>query len=477
MSFLGLGDKQQLTAQQEQVMAERRWHIIAVILAIVSALVLSAPNLVDPMIRHDDYPALFTDAEIFWPKTLHEGRWLNYVWHLRPVITPAWFNFAVYQTLWAVLAVTIALQATRNESDRVFVAALTLLIISSSLSTLISLWFNTLLPGLAVLTLYGVLGHALSQRTYRRLLPLFVVVSFSAYTTYPLILLALCIAQTDQRSLKDLLWLLCLFVASFALAIFAAYTLNWAVHGVFGVPLDTWRDASGADDLAGMINNLPLLIEVFEEFIVKASYGFKSLGYLHLLILVSASVVLLRVRPMEALYLLAGLGAGLGLIGLLVLKAGVITPPRAFIFAWIFYGIIVVRAALALKQQSAIGGRIARVLVLLMSCFYAMVTVKQYASYGAWQVQTRLIARQLDEIDPSGERTLLISGDVLTLNSAQAAHLQSPDAMASRMKQISGREVILCDEAPASCEQLETLAASGEILEPVRLDIASELSP
>jgi len=40
----------------------------------LAALILSLQNLVDPMMRFDDYPALLTDPTYSWPKILFEGR-------------------------------------------------------------------------------------------------------------------------------------------------------------------------------------------------------------------------------------------------------------------------------------------------------------------------------------------------------------------------------------------------------------------
>lgn len=69
---------------------------------------MSLPNLIDPMIRYDDYPALFAEGDLFWEKTLNEGRWVNYIWHLREIVTPAWLNFAIYQAFWALFAASLA---------------------------------------------------------------------------------------------------------------------------------------------------------------------------------------------------------------------------------------------------------------------------------------------------------------------------------------------------------------------------------
>ena len=109
------------------------WQTLAI--AVLAVLTISLPNLADPMIRWDDYPAYFSDPSGFWAKTLHEGRWLNYLWHLREVVTPAWLNFTAYQLLWATFAACLAVTTTRNGW---FAAVLALLILVAPPATLIS---------------------------------------------------------------------------------------------------------------------------------------------------------------------------------------------------------------------------------------------------------------------------------------------------------------------------------------------------
>lgn len=193
---------------------------------LVAALVMSAQNLLDPMMRHDDYPAFFGDAPAFWNKTLHEGRWLNYIWHLRGYVTPAWVNFAVYQALWAVFVASLAVVASGPKGTNWFTLVLALMMMVSPSAMLISLWFNTLIPGLAVVALYAFLACRVSNGMLRALLPIFVIVSFMAYTTYPVLLLAVCIAKTKNRSLKDLAGLMALFCASFVVAVVTVYAIN-----------------------------------------------------------------------------------------------------------------------------------------------------------------------------------------------------------------------------------------------------------
>ena len=207
---------------------------------LLSVMMMSGLNVADPMIRHDDYPALFADAPAFWNKTLHEGRWLNYVWHLRDAVTPAWLNFAVYQTSWALFVAALAVVFTGPKGANWFTVVLALLMMVSPSAMLISMWFNTLIPGLAIVALFAGLACRVSSRTLRLLLPGFVIVSFMAYTTYPLLLFAVCIAKTENRSLRDLVGLMLLFCASFALAVLTVYAINWQVHGVFGVPVEIY---------------------------------------------------------------------------------------------------------------------------------------------------------------------------------------------------------------------------------------------
>ncbi len=423
--------------------------------SLLAIFVVSAPNLIDPFIRHDDYPALFGDAQMFWGKTLTEGRWLNYLWHLRGIATPAWLNFAAYQILSALLAAALAVAAMGREGHTWFIAALALFILGSVPATLISLWFNTLLPGLAVVALYAVLGCYLSQRSLRILLPLFVIVSFWAYPSYSLILLAVCLMRTKNRSFADLAGLMVLFIASFAAAVLLTYTINWYVHGIFGVPLADWREATPASGLTGMIENLPYVLETFRILLVTNSYNFLPAGYFHIALLIVATGVLIKHAPKEALYLHAGRWAGIALMVLQSLKLGVAVPSRAFSFAWIYYAVIVVRATALMSQHTNLSGRLMRNCTLLIALSYLLQTFFQYATYHPWQAETRLLAERLRNVDPAIERPVLVYGDVETLESAKAAHLQRDLALTFRIQQLTGHKIVLCHSEPKACTDIE----------------------
>jgi hypothetical protein len=423
--------------------------------ALVAVFAMSLPNLADPMIRHDDFPALLADGDLFWNKTLHEGRWINYIWHLRGIVTPSWLNFAVYQLFWAIFAAATATVVTRNKGAGFFTLVLALFILVSPSAMIISLWFNTLIPGLALVALFAVMACRLSDKALLAWMPVFVILTFMAYTTYPLLLLALCLFRQDQRSLARLTGILALFTASFIAAVLVTYTLNWQVHGIFGVPLDDWREATPAADLAGMLANLPKLWSNLSGFALRTSFNFEPAVVFHLALFAGASLVLLRRAPLEALYLYAGLVTGLALVAAQVLKMGVTVPPRAFIFAWVFYGIAVVRAAQILSEdaaqsgipRAAMAGRLARNAVVLIAGSYLLQGAILSSLYRPWQAETRELAQTVSTLPAP----ILILGHPSQIATAKDAGIQSDKALPFRFRQLIGREATLCTGEDATC--------------------------
>ncbi|MEM6939177.1 MAG: hypothetical protein AAF509_03505 [Pseudomonadota bacterium] len=427
------------------------WPLI--VLTALAAFAIYLPNLADPMLRHDDYPALIADPSGFWAKTLSEGRWVNYLWHLRELVTPAWLNFAVYQLLWATFAATTARVALGPDAESFAALALALMILISPSAMLISLWFNTLIPGLALVALYAVLACVLRQSWLRVALVPFVVVTFMAYTTYPLLILIVALLATRQRSFLDLVGLMALFAGSMVLALLATYAINWQVHGIFGVELADWRDAQPAADVAGYLANLPALHESFDFILRNIGFNFWPATVFHLALFVGAALVLLRRVPMEALYLLAGFLVGVALVITQALKLGVLVPPRAFIFAWVIYAVIAVRAMQELSLSPGLAGRMARNAVLLVVGSILLQTFLQMMTYRDWQQETRHLAQAI-----TPETTeIYIMGDASHLTSAMKAGVQSGIALDFRLHMMTGIMPESCDDADVRCDALATL--------------------
>ena len=427
------------------------------LVALIAVMIMSAMNLTDPMIRHDDYPALFADAPMFWNKTLHEGRWLNYIWHLREVVTPPWLNFAVYQGFWALFVASLAVVASGRKGTNWFTLLMVLMLMVSPSAMLISVWFNTLIPGLAVVALFGLIACKVSSRTLRSLLPGFVIVSFMAYTTYPLLLLAVCIAKTEDHSLRDLAGLLFLFCASFVTAVLTVYAINWQIHGVFGVPMADWREATSASGFAGIVENLPKLLESFKVIFNRNGFAFLPLMLFFPALLTASLAVLFKRKPLEALYISAGLAVGIALVVVQILKIGVIVPPRAFIFMWVFSVLAIIRAVQLVSAQKGLPSRLGQNAVLLIICVYFIQIFLFYGQFRPWHADTKAIAQEIAPL----EGQVFVYGNPMLIASGDKASIQSPEALTFRIKYLIGRDVITCDAMPDACPAQPDLGDTG----------------
>lgn len=425
--------------------------IPAIVLTFLALLMVSFPNLADPFLRHDDYPALLAAPQAFYEKTLHEGRWVNYWWHLRSLLTPAWLNFTVYQMFWAIFCTATAVITCGPKAQRMHVALLAVLIALAVPSTLISLWFNTLLPGVAIITTYALLAVWLPQRSMRLLLFVFVPISLMAYTTFPIMILTIClVAHGQERSWRDLFTLMGIFLASFALGMLTIYTMNYVEHGVFGIPMADWRDPNPARDLASLMVNIETAASALWTSLDMWAFESRPLLMVLAAIALMSTAMLIRYDRWLLIYITAGLSVGLGLLILQVILSGIGLPARTTGFAWMLLMIAAVRAmALALEHKER-AGKLMMLALLAITASYVMKTSTQYASYVAWQQDTRAFAAALGGSD----KHVYVTGDYNTLASAQEAFVQEPRALRMRMHYLTGRWFTDCLETPADCPEI-----------------------
>jgi hypothetical protein len=420
-------------------------------LAYLALMIASVPNLADPMVRHDDFPALLADPSGFYIKTLHEGRWLNYWWHLRGIVTPSWLNFTIYQLFWAIFAGAAAVNACGRGELRWYTVALALMIAVAPSAYLISLWFNTLIPGLGLVALFAVLATVLSPAKVRWLLLIFVPLTLMAYTTYPLLLLAICLTSRDaRRSWRDLIGLVALFIFSFALGILLIYSLNYFEHGIFGIPMAEWRNPSPARDLTSLLANLGLFADFLANSAQALAFNFTPFIGVHGVLLVGSLIILSRADPWIALYAVTGLLAGLGLLGLQIVLTGIVMPVRAITFVWVFYGIVFVRAALVIHDRGGLSARMTRNALVLIIASYLLQTGLQYVNFRDWQGQTRDMAAQT-----KGDGPIYVIGSYKALSGAGKAGIQNARGLRLRLVYLTGRAVTLCEGKPLDCSGLD----------------------
>lgn len=417
-------------------------------LTLLALIAVSGVQLLDPMVRHDDFPALLADPTEFWAKTLSEGRWLNWLWHLRPVAGPAPLHYLLYLAAWATFCAAAAVNALGRDAPLWQPVALSLLIAVGPPAILISLWFNTLIPGLALVALFAVLSTRLSERASRALLLVFVPATLMAYTTYPLLLLMICLTRHGgRRGAGDLLGLLALFAASFALGLVLIYGLNYAVHGVFGIEVAAWRAPTPAHDLASAAANLALFADFLGKAALDMAYRSSAILAFHLAGFAGGIAVLLRQDRWAALCILAGCAAGLGLIALQTVLNGIATPTRAAGFLWMAHAIVFVRLVALAGVGGGVTARTLRIALIAVVAVYAMQGAHHYRRFSDWQAETRALAASVSP----GAGPVYVEGDYRTLPGAEAAGIQAARGLRLRLRYLTGERFVVCTESPGAC--------------------------
>jgi hypothetical protein len=428
-----------------------RWPLTTIAFGtFVTLLALSGYQTIDPLVRHDDFAALLGGAEAYYEKTLSEGRWINYLWIDRPFLWPAWVNYMIYQLGWATFTAGVAVNVMGRQAQTWYLFFLSLLIAISPQSTLISFWFNTLIPGVWLLAIFAAVTTFLSVWKSRLLMAAFVPLSLMTYSTYPLLLLAICLTRHDtRRSIRDLVGLLLLFAASFAIGLAVINSLNWTYHGVFGIQMSDWRNPTPAHDIAGLIGNLPKVQAFFISNIDTFGYGNPWLAYVNLAFFAASLAIIATRNWLEALYISAGIVTGLSLLSLHMLTNGALIPFRATIFVWLFFAVGLLRAAdLVTATQS--GTSAVRILLLSLTFSLTIQCGNHYRANREWQSETRELARTL----PENIERIIVYGTFEAFPGAIGAQIQHPRGLRLRLHYLTGASVYVCAEDPTNCGDL-----------------------
>lgn len=429
------------------------------LLTLVSTAVLLCASgfaqLADPFLKNDDFPALLRDADVYYVKTLQEGRWLNFWWHLRPFDTPAWLNYLVFLLGGALYAAAVSLHVLG--SGRLLLAVLTSTLIAvGPQSILMTGWFNTLIPGIWIVAAYAAFTLPLGLPGCRRLLFVFVPVTLIAYSTYPLLLLLVCLVHREAgHSISDYVKTLASFAAAFALGMVFMFGLNWIYHGVFGLEYVYWREANPAQDLAGLVENLGLLQEFFGRAVAGLGFGHRWFAIVNISFFIAALAVIARRRPVEALSILTGVVAGIALLSILSLKDGVLIFFRATQFAWAAYGVALARAAVILSEGNARRGRNIMAALTALIAVSAVLGSKVFQRNIPYQDETRRIAQSI----PADAREVRILGEFFFLPEANKAFIQHNDGVRDRFRRLTGLPVVSCAETPERCADLPTVTS------------------
>lgn len=434
----------------------------AVLLLTVLALIAANWRWIpDPFIRHDDFPALL-GYEHMMTVTLNEGRWLNHWWVARDFFWPHQVNFALYFLGWATFCAAFATAALGPSASLGWRATLAVLMAFSPLHFNIAQWFNTLVPGVWVLALYAVIAMVVRWQVAAALLLVFAPLGFSAYTTYPFLMFGVLAARHDlPLDRKTYLTLTATFVAAFALAILAAYTLNYLNHGIFNIHPAPWRAPNKLDSLADFQVNLTRLSSLIAPLIKGLGMGYVQVGLLAFWVGILSLYALFRSDPARSGFVITPAVLGLGLLSANAVLTGVVFPVRAAIFFWL----AMVYAMVRLGQRIAPGtARQSIALALLWSLitFYGYQIDRNIRLfYTGWQTLTRELAEQV----PPGTTSIRIHGDYSAPPEAKLAQIQSAWGMRMRLEYLTGVPAFDCTETPKVCGDQATPFDPGQVTE------------
>ena len=429
--------------------SETRQRLALVFLSTYAVLLIAAglTQITDPFMHYDDYPALLLDPEGYYSKTLSEGRWFSYLWHLRGIETPATVNYQLYFIGWALFVSAAALNIFRTAQLK-YPALLAALLVVGPQTTLISGWFNSLIPGMWLLAFYGVTALFISPRANLLMLFLMVPIALQAYTPYPFLMLAILLLRQDQtRSLGTLLGTMLVFAASFAVGILVIYSLNYAFHGVFGLALADWRDPNPATGLAGYVANLSKVAESLAWTYAMSGFGKPALSAILATAFLASLAVIGQKNPAEVLYVLTGIAAGLGLLSLHTLMEGILFPFRSTYFLWFLVAIALMRAVFLLETDGKRKTSAPLALAAIMAVSLGSMVRVHNQSFAAWQVETRDLAARISSAAPE----VFIYGSYLTLNGYGESRAQMPRDLQFRLGHLTGIPTRMCTEAPAEC--------------------------
>lgn len=262
-----------------------------------------------------------------------------------------------------------------------------------------------------------------------------------AYSTYPLLLIALCLTRHDaRRSLTDLAGLVALLAFGIGLGMLLMYTINYFAHGVFGIAIAEWREPSPATTIASLRANAERLMpEFIERLFMSSAFGIVAIGILNVALLILSLGLLSKSRPSLAFYIATGISVSVALVALHGLKEGVAIPMRALLSVWVLFAIGLVKSLADVDSErfrSAIS-----VGLILVCAIFAGQLLKHSGHFVRWQSESRAIALAM----PKDVDAVFVYGDVSAIPGVTNAYIQNPLGLTERIRQFSGVTAYPCD--------------------------------
>jgi MFS family permease len=310
-----------------------RWMVVAAALLLASVVTGVLVQVSHPFIRHDDWastlPGDAPGSSGQLARNRFEGRWLNTVYWIvvgqwTSIVVASVFFFAAY------CAFTWGFVRLFRLRGRVSLFTLTLAVFLSPVWVRLVYWPGTLSASfiVAAAAVWTLPWARRRRTTLVAWLLAFIVLAVLAYPPVAaLVFFALVV--TELRSPPRRLALVAAgFVVAYGVGVLAVYTLNWLAFREFGLTISAWRHPNPLVSVDALMENLSRYGHQFAG--VSEVLGWAGLIALASLVwaLVDASTRRL------ALVALGGVAVVVGLEAALTIYSGVVTGPRASLWAW-----------------------------------------------------------------------------------------------------------------------------------------------
>ena len=410
-------------------------------LVTMTVIVVLAPLLIsDPYIRSDDYSVLLGEADRFWLKTLQEGRWINWLWCLRPVLFDPRAIGVVLLFLWSLTASLCGWMVFRDDERPYRALVVGLAFGLAPQMAYLTTWPATSLPAVLLLAGYTLFTVLRPGRTATNALWLFVPIALMAYTSLPFVMLLIAAASyRGTVGLREVLRLIMVFVAAFAIGVTIIFTLNWAVHGIFGIEVAAWREPAPARDLESLLRNIDravawLVHDVRKMGLVQPAWT----------ISVSALVALALIRVVFAprgLGIVFAVAVAVVLVMSLamVVRTGIVGAFRSSLFLFVA---MMLSFALAARHATGYGRYLWPVVAIVVALPGVLHWSQVYLPLTALQAESRQIVMALMREGAADAPAIHVVGHPQAIPRGGAA--QGPEQLGYRLYTLTGRSVRLC---------------------------------
>lgn len=453
--------------------AHRRYLVPAVI-AVALLVTEHVGQALTPFIRQDDWPFLVPantpGVTSVAEHDLYEGRWLNHLWwavigqHGTP--TSAALTYAVGYAL-AVAAMWRVMHHAGIRPRPLVDAVLGLALYASAVWVQLLYWPGVLTPSVLVAAAaLWTLPWAVRSRL--RLALWLVVGEVCAVLTYPpvgVLFVLFAVVLLRRASWRRVLAVLAGWMASFALGVGVAYTLNWIGNDYFGIKIAPWRNPNPLTSLDALVTNTGRWAQA-----AGGLWGAQWWVALVALLAIGLGLRDVDVRP-SMLRVLAALAVVGGLDAAQVLVTGVVTDSRGELWTW--YVAVLPTALLLGERRPAPGSsappreprlhRVGVAALVVLAVGGVLTWRSDVGEHQATRAQYAAIAARATQVGPDGQRPfVVVYMDPALRHSREGGIMAGTMRMAIRADQ-GGLLPEWC--RPTECRQLIARAASGPVID------------